>query len=350
MKRTALTLIFCFLVCWTATAQTDQNAPLSLEQILELVAIPAPDGVIASEIKRRGLRFRPSEDTVSRLTRSGAGQETLAAIRARLPITEEPVEVPKKGTLEIVPSLTGVTIEIEGVGQFDAVQALPLRAGTYRIKVTCPLCEESAQTVVLAAGQAVRKEIEVPIDRVKIQILLSGGVAYFERGEYRGALENAEVVLGVLPGDGEALRLASESAYMLGLGDKLARYGSATLLTGNSIRLPVRHKRRLGGKLLDGWMTLSAAGFEFESEETSVLRGGGQEVAAPWNALREVSMDTGESNEPWLVLITRKPKSGKDDTIRVTHPGGPGTAEPAGRSALEGARRLLLGGIGQQSG
>ncbi|MFQ5694673.1 MAG: tetratricopeptide repeat protein [Terriglobia bacterium] len=66
-----------------------EKPPLTLEQILELLRIGAPDAVIANEIQKRGLAFVPTPGTLQELRTRGADQATLKAVEEFIPLFEE---------------------------------------------------------------------------------------------------------------------------------------------------------------------------------------------------------------------------------------------------------------------
>lgn len=64
-----------------AGMQGTQRAPLTLKQVQDLLAIAAPDVVIAEEISARGASFQIDEGTLNELRSRGAGQKTLSVLQ-----------------------------------------------------------------------------------------------------------------------------------------------------------------------------------------------------------------------------------------------------------------------------
>jgi hypothetical protein len=77
-----------------------KEAPLDFEQVRELIE-PMPDAGLANQIRQRGINFKLSEALLVDLEKSGAGSETLRALRSLLSNNEPSVvlHVSQKETL-----------------------------------------------------------------------------------------------------------------------------------------------------------------------------------------------------------------------------------------------------------
>lgn len=125
-------------------------APLSKQQLEELVSIGTPDAVIASEVRQRGLGFGVDAGLIERFRRRGAGTATLRALSAQLPRTN----------LEIrtgVPYAV-VTVGTRNLGTTDeqGIVRARLEAGTFEVTVVADR-RPPAQATVRLNGQ--REEV-----------------------------------------------------------------------------------------------------------------------------------------------------------------------------------------------
>ena len=75
----------CLVLGNPASAQ--KKPPLSFQQIEALLGVQAPDSTVAAEIGNRGLAFRLTRATISRLKDRGAGPQTLQSLSRALPQT-----------------------------------------------------------------------------------------------------------------------------------------------------------------------------------------------------------------------------------------------------------------------
>jgi hypothetical protein len=58
-----------------------EKAELTLAQLIELLGIPAPDSLVAGQVRSRGIAFPVDGELLKELSGMGAGQETLRAIQ-----------------------------------------------------------------------------------------------------------------------------------------------------------------------------------------------------------------------------------------------------------------------------
>lgn len=63
-----------------APPANQETRPLSLKQLEDMLKIPAPDEVLAGEIKARGLAFKLNQTTLEKLLKLGAGAKTTEAL------------------------------------------------------------------------------------------------------------------------------------------------------------------------------------------------------------------------------------------------------------------------------
>lgn len=94
-QRTCLTCLGLLLVALSLSLITAKpvagqvQAPLTLEQVRDLISIGAPDATVAHEIQTRGLAFTPDHQLLQQLEKQRAGAKTLAAVRDLVPMLDD---------------------------------------------------------------------------------------------------------------------------------------------------------------------------------------------------------------------------------------------------------------------
>src|SRR5262245_16505100 len=100
-----IVLAFVASLAADAIAQpSPRGTPLTLQQIQQLLAIPAPDATIAKEVQSRGVDFALKETVIESLAKAGAGNATVAALHAIQP----------KGTLVITANEPSARVFMDG--------------------------------------------------------------------------------------------------------------------------------------------------------------------------------------------------------------------------------------------
>jgi hypothetical protein len=73
--------LFLNMVNWLSAEQGPALQRLSLSQVQQLVSVGTPDGVIAQEVRERGVSIAPTGEVLEDLVRHGAGPRTVSALR-----------------------------------------------------------------------------------------------------------------------------------------------------------------------------------------------------------------------------------------------------------------------------
>jgi hypothetical protein len=265
-----------------------QNKSLSLSQIEQLVRIHTPDNVVAGAIRSRGLDFTPTAKILQELQKRGAGQATLGAIRARMPIgtleidaapgseitldgterglidaqgrivlsglsagphellvskanyqtgeysltlrSNQYMRFPVKltwagGYLTIQVDQPGSAIQIPGLGEYSgSVSNLRCPARTYDITVTHPRLETQTRPVTVLAGRHALVEFHLVADPAWVANLLRNASDLRSGGDINGAVQKAKEILGVDPTNSAAHKSIYQT-YLAG--------GSAALKKSN---------------------------------------------------------------------------------------------------------------------
>jgi hypothetical protein len=189
-----LLLGICLLGTGFTTVVSPQQRALTLTQIQKLVQIRTPDNIVADAVKSRGLAFTPTAKIVSDLQAHGAGEATLAAIRAQIPI----------GTLE-VQSEPGTLITLDGVDRGATNEAgkllLPdLLAGPHHLSARKDGYQSSELDLTLAAKEY--KRVPVPLEwaggYVTVRVDPPGATIAIDRlGQYQNGVSDLQCPVGM---------------------------------------------------------------------------------------------------------------------------------------------------------
>jgi len=283
-----------------------QSAPLSLVQIQKLLQINSPDDLIAQEIRSRGVNFVPTAKTLGDLQKLGAGQETLAAVRERMPVgTLEVDALPGSqitldgkeqgladsegrlvlhnipagvhvlsvqnsgyntgefnitlaskeykrfpvtlewsgGYLSVRTEPAGATINVSSLGQYkDSVSDLRCPPGTYSLTITRAGMKTETRQVVVVAGEHALLEVRLIPDQQYFQTQLEEAKLGIAHRDPRGAIRILIGLLDVEPNNADLEGLLAE-AYLQT--HDLARFQSAaesSIGQGGNIVLDLVHE------------------------------------------------------------------------------------------------------------
>lgn len=186
-----LTFVLVFLSGLPRVAA--QSRAVSLAQIEKLVAIHAPDDLVAREIRTHGLSFTPSMKIVRQIEGSGAGKATVAALLERVP----------KATLEIqAPTGSRITVDAKDMGAIGAERRMVLvgvAADEHRISVKLDGYEPQDLTVALAANEYKRLPVELKWAGGYLTVKVTPPGAAIDvpgLGQYRDGISNVPCPLG----------------------------------------------------------------------------------------------------------------------------------------------------------
>lgn len=164
-------------------------APLSLNQVQQLLSIGTPDNAIAQELERRGAAFSLDDQTLNDLQRLGAGPKTQEVLKSLRP----------KGTLVVSAHQPDAEVFVDKirVGVTDAQGQLrvPLLVGTHEVTVTKGGYE---QTGPFKENVEHNKELPVDITLERSPVRVGGSIRPPSkikdvRPEYTGGAKSAGV-------------------------------------------------------------------------------------------------------------------------------------------------------------
>lgn len=109
---------------------------------------------------------------------------------------------PVKGSLTVVPNLSGSKVIVNGSEYTDAVRNLTLEPGIYVVKVTKPGYKTVSQSVTIGPGQPVN--VPVTLEVIKVEELVANAGESFRLGNFPRAIGFAKDILEVQPNDPKA--------------------------------------------------------------------------------------------------------------------------------------------------
>lgn len=283
-----------------------QGSSLSLGQIQKLIEIHAPDGVVAQEIRSRGLGFLPTPKTLDQLQKNGAGPTTLAALKERMPVGTLEIQGPAGsqvtmdgidqgvtdaqgrlvlagipagqhrlsvqksgyhsgefdltlaakeykrfpvqldwagGFLTVHSDPPGALIEVAGIGRYkDGVSDLPCPPGRYDITASRTGMKSKTQSVVVAAGQHAAVEVRLAADPEYLRNGLADASQRLARGDVQGAIQACNSLLSLKPNDPATESLLA-AAYLRARNlQQFQDAATSAIRSGGSVALDLEHE------------------------------------------------------------------------------------------------------------
>jgi len=304
-SRVAVLLLLACFVGQILSAQS-QSRGLSLVQITKLIQVHTPDDIVAQEIHSRGLDFIPTPRILDELQQHGAGQQSLAAVRERMPIgTLEIQTVPSShisldgtdrgeadaqgrlvlqdlpegphmlsvtktgyqpanfkltlsareykrfatqldwggGFLTVRSTPPGTSVVVAGIGQFrDDVADLPCLPGTYEVSVAHTGMKTETRSVAIAAGQHAAVEFHLALDPAYLQKRLSDAKQRLAQGDTQGAIQVASELSSLAPKNPEIDSLFAASYWKAGDLKRFQSSAENALSEGGSVTASLAHE------------------------------------------------------------------------------------------------------------
>jgi hypothetical protein len=255
-------------------------APLTLGQLLRLIANQTPDRIVAAEISDRGIRETIDKTLVDSVRKAGAGIATLAVLEKIRPkstlaisgipgtnialdgisvgriaetgklvlrdlwpgrhevtgdlyehtptselITLTPnrnseLELRLKsfyGLVSVKTNASQPTIEISGLSRFRGpLLEQRVRAGKYELKVEAPYREPHTETIEIVGGESIERDIVLTVDRRELDQLLGRMRQGFTNRNYRTTVDDAKAYLEAAI-EGDLSRVYANSLLALSL-------------------------------------------------------------------------------------------------------------------------------------
>lgn len=294
------------LFIFMAVAMAQSQAGLSATQIEKLLQIHSPDSVVAQEIRSRGISFVPSEKFISGLQQRGAGPQTIAALRERVPtatlevqalpdtaitidggsagttdaqgrlvvanlgvgrhdLTAEKVGYRKAnvpvylaareyrrvpmaldwagGFLTIKVEPPGSIIDVQGIGRFNGeVSEAQCPAGNLTVSVSHPGFKTETRTIQIATGQKLASSISLVIDPDFEQRGLNEARSRLAHGDTAGAIELCRQIASFSNKNPEVASITAQAYLQRGDLSSFQTYAEQALKDGGSVSVELAHE------------------------------------------------------------------------------------------------------------
>lgn len=288
--RARLQTLLCACIVASGLAVLMSQTPLTLQQLLRLLAVRTPDAIVAAELGERGLREVVDRALIETVRRGGGGPSTLGAlekIRPRATLTIRGVpgtsisidgvsagkigqdgvlalrdmwpgrhdvaaelfeHTPEKRTVSLVAkqstdvelrlmSLYGLlslstspnraTISIEGQSQFRSpLLKHRLKAGRYALRIEAPYREPHTETLDIRGDDSLERHIALTPDRGQLEFLLVRAGESYSNRSYRAAASEAAEYIEAMA-DFETQGKATALSYLALAQLQLRDYGNA---------------------------------------------------------------------------------------------------------------------------
>ncbi len=305
-RHFSLIVLTVYIFC-TAAAQpvSAQSKGLSYAQVEHLVKLHAPDGLVASQIRSRGVSFTLTAKTLDAFKSEGAGSETIAALREQIRVGvlqvrtvpgsdvlldgEKSGSADSEGVLQIQDVPVGnhaitvtkagykdgatqasvfrnfasqVSVPLQWLGGFLTITVQPAQAditvsGPTPLKgtVTNALCPPGAYTATVsldgylsqnrsfqvAAGEHHVEAFQLVVDPAILNRELNEAKSLFRSGDAAAAVPLANTVLKQQPNNPDAEALIAEAAFKQGNMNLFVNEGAKAIRGGKSITVYEEH-------------------------------------------------------------------------------------------------------------
>lgn len=256
--------ITCLVVaCSLATIDAQRSKkPLTVAQVLQLIAARTPDTIVAAEVGDRGLAVPIDRGVIDSIRKAGAGRETLSRLERIRPKSAMTIrglagtsitldgayagQIPDQGVLalndlwpgahdvaaalndhlparqavtlranenaEVDLSLKSVygflsvttdparaTISIDGASQFrNSLAKQRMRTGSYVVRIEAPYRKPHQETIEVPSGQVVERHIALAPDTDQLSSLLLRVSQSYGNRDYRTAASDATEYIGAI--------------------------------------------------------------------------------------------------------------------------------------------------------
>lgn len=285
-----------------AAGQSFSKRPLTSTSVRALIDNRTPDAAIAGEMRERGLGFVPTQDIVEEFRMRGAGPQTIAFLRNRIPqstlavntgvpdckifLNENEVGITNSGGTLLLPNLpigkyqvtirnpryfdhretvtlpaSGTTLRvgldlavgflsmstnadggilsIQGYGSFpNEIRNLELPAGTYIVAARAPNYKDASQTVQIMAGNSTSAVIRM---EPNVSDLVNAMFAGLNRGQTELAQKLAHNLLEFMPNNGYAYLALAETGYLTNNKEQFLDNARRTIQTGIQVPFEFVH-------------------------------------------------------------------------------------------------------------
>ena len=294
--------LLCLAGVHPACAQKNE---LSSVQVEHLVTLHAPDGLVATQIRTRGINFSLTSKIVDEFAAKGAGPKTLAALREQIRVGTVQVQTQpgsqilmdgknagsagtdgslvlqdvSEGTHELAARKDGykdgsiqfalarnenksLPLPLQWMGGFLSVSAQPEGAtvsisgpislggnaksvpcppGSYTVTVSLQGYLSQARTFQVAAGEHHAETFQLVVDPAVLNRELSDAQSKLQAGDPASANNLADAVLKKQPGSPDAEAVLAEAAFQQGDMNRFVDAGTKAIHSGKPVTVSVMH-------------------------------------------------------------------------------------------------------------
>ena len=296
--------ILCLVAVQTAHGQKNG---LSYTQLDHLIKLPAPDSLVASQIRSRGISFTLTSKSLGEFSAAGAGPETIAALRERIRVgalllqTEAGGHVLLDGKDAGVASSEGIlvlkdisegkhvlvaqkdgyrdgqisislannenkrlSLPLDWSGGFLSISTKPISAlisvsgpnsftgsanevqclpGNYTVTASLDGYITQNRSFTLTGGEHHIETFELAVDPTVLTQKLKDSEAKLRAGDADGAQELADVVLNQDPSNADAALVVAEAAFQRGDINRFVDAGAKAIRGGKAVSVPMMSLR-----------------------------------------------------------------------------------------------------------
>lgn len=305
-KSVSSWIFFLFLLlCLVPPLAEAQRPKLNLAQISHLIQIHAPDGLVADQVRKRGLSFAATHADIVTWTAKGAGPQTLAALNALIQTgsvvvhTEPGASVSLDGrdagaanaigilSLQDLPpgshnlfvtkvgfhstnqpfTLTDreagrLSVPLAWAGGLLTISASPANAsisvtgpvsfsgplnearcppGSYKIAASAAGYVPQTESITLAMDQMYQRDFHLVVDSQFLAATLANAQAAFSSGNTETSIRLSSQVLGLDPSSISAHKVLAEASFLKSDYSSFVSNARAAIQGGQSITIPLMH-------------------------------------------------------------------------------------------------------------
>lgn len=176
---------------------------------------------------------------------------------------------PLKGSLTVLPNISGVKVIVNGSEYADVVRNLTLEPGIYGVKVTKPGYKTVLQTITIGPGQPVN--VPVTLEVIKIEEFLANADESFRLRNYPRAIGFAKDIVEAQPNDAKANFLLGMSYFYNGNYDAAVAPLIKAISLGEVVSIPLQRHTKYGilgenDQLTPGTLTIGKNLLAFQNQ------------------------------------------------------------------------------------
>jgi len=365
-------VVCALLLLAAASAASAQKSKLTQSQVDQLIKSQAPDDLVASQIRSRGVSFVLTHKMAEDYAAKKAGPQTLAALReqvraggirlqtevnalilldgkeagtvgnaglillADLPEGRHDIVVRKEGFKErhldialasnevkqvalpldwmggylTISSQPAAAIHVTGPQTFDGAGTdLKCQPGSYTLTASQEGYVSQSRTFQVAAGEHHAESVKLAVDPDFVNALLSTANQKFAASDFRGATETTRRILAIDPLQAQALRIAAEAYWRLGDGPDFVAAAGRAVAAGEAVTIPLMHVHNFPHPMVhEVTLTIDKAGITY-TPPSATPGCKLQKFTEPFSAMRAVSLDTTVRGAPAIDFQFIQPKS-----------------------------------------